>query len=211
MILQKLKVRKNEDLFEKTGNENYRGIVIENIDNTEGIVFLTNHPELHVGESTQPSLTQKEIFRIQIENTIKYHFQKQKELLPRGIKVLSLFFIDKVSNYTDEKGMIKILFDEAFNKLKQQYPFYKGWKAETVRNGYFAKKQNKNQATEYIDTHVEDDDKTTADKELEKATYELIMKEKEKLLGFDEKVSFIFAHSALKEGWDNPNVFQIVR
>ena len=85
----------------------------------------------------------------------------------------------------------------------------KNYSANEVREGYFAKKQIKNQPEEYIDTAFEESKKTAAEKELEKAAYQLIMKSKERLLSFDENVSFIFAHSALKEGWDNPNVFQI--
>ncbi|MDZ7648453.1 MAG: hypothetical protein U5K54_15395 [Cytophagales bacterium] len=135
--------------------------------------------------------------------------KKQKELLAKGIKVLSLFFIDKVANYVENDGIIKKLFDEAFEKQKVKFPFYKGWSAEQVRQGYFAKKSAKNKPDEYVDTSVEN--KTQAEKELEKEAYNLIMKDKERLLSFDERVSFIFAHSALKkkEGWDNPNVFQI--
>ncbi|MBK7691200.1 MAG: hypothetical protein IPJ31_08810 [Bacteroidetes bacterium] len=103
--------------------------------------------------------------------------------------------------------MIKQLFDTAFEKQKVRFPYYKGWKSEQVREGYFAKKKGKNSKDEFVDTGIEK--KTQAEKDLEKQAYNLIMKDKEKLLSFDEKVCFIFAHSALREGWDNPNVFQI--
>jgi type III restriction enzyme len=93
--------------------------------------------------------------------------------------------------------------------MKKGQPYFEDLSAEEVREGYFAKKQAKNQAEEFVDTAIEETKKTAAEKELEKAAYQLIMKSKERLLSFDEKVSFIFAHSALKEGWDNPNVFQI--
>lgn len=121
--------------------------------------------------------------------------------------MLSLFFIDKVANYVENYGIIKKLFDEAYNRIKQQYPFYSGWDAEQVRKGYFAVKKSKGKPDEFVDTRIES--KTQKEKELEKEAYNLIMKNKEQLLSFDEKVSFVFAHSALKEGWDNPNVFQI--
>lgn len=209
MIEQKLILKKNDDLFEKTKNEKYKGIVVEAIDATEGVVILTNHPDLYLNQLNDLSLSKTEIFRTQIENTIKFHFQKQKELRERGIKVLSLFFIDKVANYIDKQGIIKKIFDESFEKLKKEQPYYKDLSAEEVREGYFARKVTKNHSEEYVDTAIEETKKTAAEKELEKAAYQLIMKSKERLLSFDEKVCFIFAHSALKEGWDNPNVFQI--
>lgn len=209
LIEQKLALRKNDDLFEKTKNEKYKGIVVESIDASLGIVTFENHPDLSLNEAGTISHSKEEIFRVQIENTIKYHFEKQAELRERGIKVLSLFFIDKVANYVSNDGIIKKIFDESFDRLKKGQPFYEKFSANEVREGYFAKKQIKNQPEEYIDTAFEESKKTVAEKELEKAAYQLIMKSKERLLSFDENVSFIFAHSALKEGWDNPNVFQI--
>jgi len=209
MIEEIISVRKGDDLFEKTKNENYRGIVIAEIDLGNNVVVFTNEDRLSLHDEQELTLAKEEVFRVQIENTIKYHFAKQRELLPLGVKVLSLFFIDRVANYVNDDGVIKRLFDEAYEKQKASYAFFKGWSAEDVREGYFAKKKSKNQAAEFVDTTIEDEKKTAADKKLEKEAYELIMKNKERLLSFDEKVCFIFAHSALKEGWDNPNVFQI--
>jgi len=206
---QKLSLKKNDDLFEKTKNEKYRGIIVESIDASIGLVTFENHPDLYLNEAGSISHSKEEIFRVQIENTIKYHFEKQAELKERGIKVLSLFFIDRVANYVSNDGIIKRIFDDSFDRLKKDQPLYKGLSAIEVREGYFAKRQIKNQPEEYVDTTIEESKKTSADKELEKAAFQLIMKNKERLLSFDEKVSFIFAHSALKEGWDNPNVFQI--
>lgn len=202
-----VKLRKGDNLFEKTGNESYTGLIIDEINRKNGVVVFTNGTEMKVAEGGDVTLSKEEIFRIQIEETIKAHFIKQKQLLPLGIKVLSLFFIDKVANYVDNDGVIKKLFDEAFEKQKVHFGFFKGWKAEDVREGYFAKKKGKNNRDEFVDTSIEK--KTQAEKDLEKAAYNLIMKDKEKLLSFDEKKCFIFAHSALREGWDNPNVFQI--
>ncbi len=202
-----IKLRKGDNLYEKTKNESYIGLIIEEIDRQKGIVTFTNGSEYTLYEGGDVTLSKEEIFRNQIDETVKIHMIKQKELLPLGIKVLSLFFIDKVANYVEYDGIIKRLFDESFERHKKRFPFYAAWKAEQVREGYFAKKRNKNNQDEYFDTSV--DKKTQAEKELEKQAYNLIMKDKEKLLGFDEKVSFIFAHSALREGWDNPNVFQI--
>lgn len=202
-----IKLRKGDNLFSKTGNDNYSGLVIDEIDRQTGIVIFTNGMEMKVAAGGDVTLSKEEIFRIQIEEAIRIHMAKQRELLSHGIKVLTLFFIDKVANYVDNDGLIKKLFDEAYEKRKQYFPFYKAWSAEQVREGYFAKKKGKNNSDEFIDTSIEN--KTQAEKDLEKQAYNLIMKDKEKLLSFDEKVSFIFAHSALREGWDNPNVFQI--
>ena len=202
-----LSLKKGDNLYEKTNNENYKGLEIASIDKANGLVIFTNEERYQVADGGEVTLSQEEIFRIQIEETIKAHMVKQKQLLSKGVKVLSLFFIDKVANYVESDGLIKRLFDEAFNKVKQQFPFYQGWEASDVREGYFAKKTSKNKPDEYVDTRIEK--KTKKEKELERVAYNLIMKEKEKLLNFDEKKSFIFAHSALREGWDNPNVFQI--
>lgn len=207
LIQDTIKLRKGDDLFDKTSNVSYEGLVIEEINKKDGIVVFTNGEHLKLAEGGAVTLSKEEIFRVQIEETINSHMIKQKQLLEKGIKVLSLFFIDRVANYVEDDGIIKKLFDEAFDSAKQKYPFFKGWSAEEVREGYFAKKTVKNKPDEFIDTAIEK--KTQKEKELEKVAYNLIMKDKEKLLGFDEKVSFIFAHSALKEGWDNPNVFQI--
>jgi type III restriction enzyme len=202
-----IKLRKGDDLYAKTNNENLRGLIIEEINKKLGVVLFTNGTEYRVAEGGDVTLSKEEIFRVQIEETIKAHMKKQKQLINKGVKVLSLFFIDKVANYVESDGVIKRLFDEAYERIKSQYPFYSGWSAEQVRQGYFAKKKVKNKPDIFIDTSI--DKKTKAEKELEKVAYNLIMKDKEKLLGFEEKTSFIFAHSALKEGWDNPNVFQI--
>ena len=206
---ERLQLRKGDDLFDKTKNPNYRGLVIDEVDRGRGIVVFTNGDQVNVRD--HGNAQQKEdIFRIQIEETIKHHFDKQRALLASGIKVLSLFFIDRVDNYVATDGLIRRLFDEAFEKLKKDYPYWKGWKAEEVREAYFAKrKAARGQAEQFVDTAIEVEEKTKADQEAEKAAYELIMKGKERLLNLDEKVAFIFAHSALKEGWDNPNVFQI--
>jgi type III restriction enzyme len=138
--------------------------------------------------------------------------EMQQRMIRKNVKVLSLFFIDRVANYTAKDGIIRKVFDEEFNKLRKQYPFYEKMKAEEVRSAYFAaKKIAKSEETEAIDT----DSRNQAERDAEKAAFELIMKDKETLLSFydekdsQKKVSFIFAHSALKEGWDNPNVFQI--
>jgi type III restriction enzyme len=200
-------LKKGDDLFEKTKNDNYKGYTIQEINRADGMILFDNGLEYRVAEGGDVSLAKEEIFRIQIEETIKSHMIKQRQMIEKGVKVLSLFFIDKVANYVENDGIIKKLFDEAFDKLKKQYPYFASMKSEEVREGYFAKKTAKGKLDEFVDTSIEK--KTQAERELEQAAYNLIMKEKEKLLNFDEKKCFIFAHSALKEGWDNPNVFQI--
>jgi type III restriction enzyme len=207
MRTETINLKKGDDLFEKTGNENFKGLEIDEINKKDGVVVFTNGTEYKVAEGGDVTLSKEEIFRVQIEETIKAHMIKQKQVLCKGVKVLSLFFIDKVANYVENDGIIKKLFDEAFENIKVRYPFYQGYSPSDVREGYFAKKVRKGKPDEFVDTGIEK--KTQAEKELEKAAYNLIMKDKERLLSFDEKTCFIFAHSALKEGWDNPNVFQI--
>ncbi|MBI4225939.1 DEAD/DEAH box helicase, partial [Candidatus Roizmanbacteria bacterium] len=141
----------------------------------------------------------KAIFRTQIRETIKAHLNKQEEL-GNKIKVLTLFFIDKVDNYMKKDGIIRKIFVEEFEKLKDSFDQFKNISSHLIHNGYFAKTRKKGEII-YKDT----DGKTKEDKEI----YDLIMKDKEKLLSFSEPTSFIFSHSALKEGWDNPNIFQI--
>ena len=204
---ERIALRKGDDLAEKTGNDAYRNIVIKEINKIDNVVVLENEEILRVAEGGEVTLSKEEIFRVQIEETIRAHMIKQKKVLHKGIKVLSLFFIDKVANYVESDGVIKKLFDEAFERIKKEYPFYQGYTASDVREGYFARKVRKGKPDEFVDTGIER--KTKVEKELEKVAYNLIMKDKERLLSFDEKTSFIFAHSALKEGWDNPNVFQI--
>lgn len=206
---EKVKLRKNDNLYEKTKNPQYSGLVIDEISRRDGVVVFTNGETISLEGTNTPNFSKEAIFRIQIRETIKAHFRKQKEMLPHGIKVLSLFFIDRVANYTAPQAIIPKLFDEEYENLKLRYPFFNGWSSEEVRESYFAKITKTNQPDEFLDTGIENSDKTQKEKDLEKAAYELIMKGKKRLLNFDEKKSFIFAHSALKEGWDNPNVFQI--
>jgi type III restriction enzyme len=209
MVEKVVELRKNEELYNKTKNDLHKGIRIASINKKDGVVVFENDAEMVLKEDADdPSTSKIEIFRYQIEKTILEHFARQKALKKMGIKVLSLFFIDRVANYVNDDGLIRTLFDQTFDRLKTKDDHFRKMKAAEVREGYFARKKTKN-AEVYVDTAIEDEKKTKEQRELEKAAYELIMKDKEKLLNFDEKVSFIFAHSALREGWDNPNVFQI--
>lgn len=199
-----LTLRRNDDLGLKTKRAEYAGYVVETISIEGG----TPTVEFSNGVCLGPGglgLSRPELFRVQIEKTVEQHLRRQEELRARGIKVLSLFFIDRVANFTASDGLIRLLFDQAFDKLKKGYPQWKDQRAENVRSAYFAQKKAKTGDAESIDT----EGRNASERDAEKAAFQLIMRDKEKLLSLDEPVSFLFAHSALREGWDNPNVFQI--
>lgn len=181
-----IKVCAGDDLFTKSGeNESYRnGFIINGLDAESGKLSLSSGTSIALGEGDD--VVNNEIMKKQIECTIKEHLAKEKRLNPLGIKVLSLFFIDKVANYRNDGK-----FAQWFEKI---YEHETGESAKNVHDGYFSEDRQKNLKT---------------GREKEAATYDLIMKDKEKLLSFDSPLRFIFSHSALKEGWDNPNVFQI--
>lgn len=179
----------------------YRGYIVDHIDAGNGYVAFTNGLTLYTGQ-THGGRTD-EVMKVQIEETVKEHFEKELKVhntLPEGqrLKVLSLFFIDRVANYYEETGKIRKWFIEAYRKIaaKPQYKPLKPLPVEQVHNGYFAQSKG---------TPKDTSGSTQADDE----AYELIMRDKERLLSRDEPLRFIFSHSALREGWDNPNVFQI--
>lgn len=198
-----------DSLERKTRNPRYSGFIVNNIVKSENAIYFENGQvcRLSVHEESQ---SKEDVFRAQIRHTIKKHFERQQEFIDRKlkIKVLSLFFIDRVANYRGDNPIIKNIFIEEFEKQKSKSSYFSKFSAEEVQKAYFAQKKEKDKDLE-IDTAIENDDKTQAEKDAEKKAYDLIMKDKEKLLSFDESTCFIFAHSALKEGWDNPNVFQI--
>ncbi len=199
--LTTLNVKWGDDLAVKTNLPEYEGYRIQEIDLNWGTVRFENGVELGEGESHGADKTV--LFEAQIRYTIEEHFRKQARLREHNIKVLSLFFIDKVDNYAGKDGIIRRLFDKCFNELKQKERFreWRSKSAEDVQAAYFAqgKKAGK---------FVYEDSKTGEAKKDSEA-YQLIMKNKERLLSFDEPKCFIFSHSALREGWDSPNVFQI--
>lgn len=206
LVERDISLKQGDNLFVKTKNPDYEQFVVEDIrygrNEEDQLVVFGNGVTLSVSDSM---LSKESIFRAQIERTISVHLQRQQTLKAQGIKVLSLFFIDRVKNYTAPDGMIKRLFDESFERLKRHYDDFKEFSAEEVREGYFAKPKADSPEEEAVDT----EGKNQKQRDMEKQAFELIMKDKERLLSFSEPVSFIFAHSALKEGWDNPNVFQI--
>lgn len=207
-----LTLSQGDDLYNRTKRDEHKGnYVVAEISARRGdpqYVEFENGVRLTDEDSFGPS--KREIFRVQIEETIERHMIMQDRLENRGIKVLSLFFIDKVDNYVPDDGLIRVLFEEAYEKVKGRFPFFREKAVEDVHGGYFAKMRNKETGEdEPVDTRIEEEDKLKAQKEAEKETYKLIMRDKERLLSFEEDLCFIFSHSALKEGWDNPNVFQI--
>lgn len=205
-------VKHGDDLFDVSGErELYRHFMVEQIDWTPGNESIEiNGHYLRVGEAIG-EIDDDTIKRYQIRKTIEEHLDKEYRFKASGIKVLSLFFIDKVAHYRDYdkegnpvKGKYAVMFEEEYSKLIQK-PKYRtlfqdidvDMEVERVHNGYFAQdKKGKMKDTK---------GNTQADTDV----YSLIMKEKERLLSLDEPLRFIFSHSALREGWDNPNVFQI--
>lgn len=190
---------KEDDIERRSGNSAYRGLVIERIwrDMNDGQTKLqfTNGTILLMGE--QVGSDSEEIFREQIRWTIQKHFDKKAERQSQGIKVLSLFFIDRVANYMKDDGKIRQLFVELYGEIyKKQYGL-EPTNVHAVHNGYFAKTGN----GEWTDSEASMSKNSDA--------YQLILKDKERLLSQDELLEFIFSHSALGVGWDNPNVFNI--
>src|SRR3989344_4661322 len=196
---KKLTLKDGDDLAVKTNNDVYAGYVVESLDANApdmglvGKVRFRNSVEIQQGEGVGGN--HEQLMREQIEQTIRRHFEKRVQLRELGIKVLSLFFIDKVDNYVQSDGFIRSVFVSEFNRLKKEYDADE-LDVDTVHKGYFAKR-----GEEYLE-------RESAISENHEA-YELIMKDKERLLSFEEPTEFIFSHSALKEGWDNPNVFNI--
>lgn len=214
--LKRLEFR--DDLFAESGElDQYRdGFTISQIDARNDTVEFTNGLVLQAGEATG-DVSERDIRRIQIRETIKAHLDKEKQLFAQGIKVLSLFFIDEVVKYRDyaqpdEKGEYARVFEEEYELLKAEYlaelaidndayrKHLASIDAAKTHNGYFSIDKKTNRLKDpAVGTRSVDSDDVDA--------YDLILKDKERLLSFAEPTRFIFSHSALREGWDNPNVF----
>lgn len=201
-------VKKGNDLsVVSKGRQEYQdGYIVQNISFNPGSEYIefTNGNVVELGNAAGG--LNEDIMKAQVFETVEQHFVKERAVRGKGIKVLSLFFIDRVANYriynddgTTSLGKIGEWFEEAFEMLSQK-PLYKGLikgPVEKLHDGYFSADKKGS----YKDTSgsTKDDDDT----------YHLIMSRKEQLLSLDEPLRFIFSHSALREGWDNPNVFQI--
>ena len=199
--------------------EQYKGYTVSEIDPLSGTVTFTNGEVIRTGDVTG-DVSEKDMRRIQIRETILSHFEKEEKLFNMGIKCLSLFFIDEVAKYRqyDENGDEVLgeygkMFEQEYLSVLNDYitlldtPYQKYLKStcsdvSAVHKGYFSidKKTGRN-----IDSKLKRGSEFSDDI----SAYDLILKNKERLLSFDEPTRFIFSHSALREGWDNPNVFQI--
>ena len=203
-------VKPGSDLYAASNQrETYRdGFIVNEIDVGESVVTFANDVRVRQG-SPHGALTDA-ILRLQIEATVRRHFEKAKRLHAMGIKVLSVLFIDRVANYrvfgkdnTTSPGKFAQWFEEIYEQYRATDHFagLMPFEAAKVHNGYFSQDKRAVSPFETVTG------KTNADAEA--SAFELIMRDKERLLSLDEPLSFVFSHSALREGWDNPNVFQI--
>ncbi len=196
--------------------EQYKnGVVIKEIDPVNNTVTFLNGNTMSVGE-VRGEIKERDMRRIQIRETIISHFEKEQKLFYKGIKCLSLFFIDEVAHYRqyDESGAELLgdfgqMFEQEYLSVLNEYiqlvetPYIQYLKSIDVHDthkGYFSIDKKTNRVVNSVEKRGVCDDISA---------YDLILKNKERLLSFDEPTRFIFSHSALREGWDNPNVFQI--
>lgn len=211
-------VSEGYNLYEHSGELNqYKGYTVSDINGLTNTVSFTNGVTIAAGE-VRGLIDEEQIRRIQIRETIKSHLERERALFHKGIKVLSLFFIDEVAKYRQYddyenqiKGEYAEIFEEEYrsevDNLKlssgedDYLKYLRGISAESTHQGYFSIDKK----GRYINSKAKGKEKSSDDVD----AYDLIMRNKERLLDLKEPVRFIFSHSALKEGWDNPNVFQI--
>ena len=213
------KLKKGDSLYKMSAGLNqYKNLIITDINAVTDTVEFINGHQMQTGDVTG-DVNETTLRRIQIREAIKAHFEKEQVLFRQGIKVLTLFFIDQVDKYRrytvagEEGGEYARIFEEeynnALNELKQDGAMSEGYKmylddipVNQTHNGYFSidkrSKRMIDSVTGKKSTETDDVD-----------AYDLILKDKERLLSVDEPTRFIFSHSALREGWDNPNVFVI--
>jgi type III restriction enzyme len=214
------RLEKGRDLFAESNElDQYRGFVISQIDANHDTVEFTNGEILNAGDATG-DVSEMAIRRIQIREAIRAHFEKEQLLFAQGIKVLSLFFIDEVVKYRDysrddEKGEYARIFEEEYERLKREYlgelpidnQAYRKYLADIhvdrTHDGYFSIDKKTKKLTDPKFKKRGEGAGLSDDVD----AYDLILKDKERLLSFEEPARFIFSHSALREGWDNPNVF----
>jgi type III restriction enzyme len=204
----KLWVKRGDNLFIRSGERDaYRdGYIVQNIDCTPGSEYIEFNQGRFLELGQEVGGLGDDVMKAQVYETVEQHLKKERALKGKGIKVLSLFFIDRVANYriynedgTTSLGKIGRWFEEAYRELTAK-PIYRGlipFDVSEVHNGYFSQDKQ---------GHAKDTRGNTADDD---DTYSLIMRDKERLLDPNVALRFIFSHSALREGWDNPNVFQI--
>ena len=215
-------VEVNDNLYDMSagGNmpplEQYKnGYVVKEINPVNNTITFLNGEVLAVGE-VRGDISERDMRRIQIRETILSHFEKEEKLFYKGIKCLSLFFIDEVAHYRqyDEDGNevlgdFGVMFEQEYTNILNDYitllespyiEYLRSIEVQSTHKGYFSIDKKTNRAVNSVEKRGVCDDISA---------YELILKNKERLLSFDEPTRFIFSHSALREGWDNPNVFQI--
>lgn len=213
----------SDDLYEQSGElDEYKDrYVIKEIDGRDNSVTFLNGKKIYAGNISYIKGNEDEkdlqVRRIQIRETIRSHFARERQLYNKGIKVLSLFFIDEVAKYKnyekeDHKGIYAKMFEEEYENELAKFQLHfgedayvdylKNISAADTHKGYFSIDKKTNH---FINSKEDKKEGGSSDSE----AYDLIMRNKEQLLSLSEPVRFIFSHSALKEGWDNPNVFQI--
>lgn len=225
------RLERGRDLFAESNElDQYKGFVIAQIDATTDTVEFTNGQVLTAGDATG-DITEMTMRRIQIREAIKAHLDKEQALFTQGVKVLSLFFIDEVAKYRDysqpgEKGEYARIFEEEYESLKAEIlaalpantnaycQFLQAIPVERTHNGYFSIDKKSRRLVD--PSIVKRGEEAGLSDDVD--AYDLILKDKESLLSFPsagddaesrkkKEVRFIFSHSALREGWDNPNVF----
>jgi type III restriction enzyme len=214
-------IRKGDDLHALSdGLEQYRdGYVVSEINANDDTVGFTNGLVLRAGEAVG-DVNVSSLRRIQIREAIKAHFEKEQRLFAKGIKVLSLFFIDEVAKYRqytaegELPGEYATIFEDEYKQRVNEtltlddtpYNRYiKGILGSRTHNGYFSQDKK---TKRFIDSKAAARGENAGEAD-DVDAYDLILKDKERLLSFEEPVRFIFSHSALREGWDNPNIFVI--
>ncbi len=213
------KIGKGDNLFDlSSGLDQYRNYVVADINANTDTLSFTNGVELVVGDAIG-DVNEPALRRIQIREAVKAHFDKEQALFRQGVKVLTLFFIDEVAKYrdyaaADEKGDYARIFEEEYTQYLNEMldldesayvKYLKGIPADKTHSGYFSiDKKSKRQVDSDVSARGEN-----AGLSDDVDAYDLILKDKERLLSLTEPVRFIFSHSALREGWDNPNVFVI--
>lgn len=204
------------------GLQAYKGLIVTNVDANRDCIELNSGDTLVAGQLADRDVTEESKRRIQIREVVRAHLDKERELFTQGIKVLSLFFVDEVVKYRDygredklgdyarvfeeeyEAAVAELLQQIAFDETSAAYQHYlRRDPVRDVHQGYFSiDKRTRRQVDSVITKQGEDKGHST-----DVDAYDLILRNKERLLSFDQPVRFIFSHSALREGWDNPNVF----
>lgn len=206
-----IKVSQGRDLTDVTGNSAYdNNWRINEISLDPAYIELTNHGILQLGETIGGS--NDAIYREMLRETIREHLRKEAQLRPQGIKVLSLIFVDRVDHYlsyaedgSQFDGKFAQWFDELFTEERSKLPVYGELLPQDpgeLRRAYFSIMRRRGGVEQFVDS-------TERGNKRDDEAYDLIMRDKARLLDQSEPVRFIFSHSALREGWDNPNVFQI--